>query len=233
VALEMKSACESCDRSIEHSSDAYICSYECTFCPTCRARLKLCPNCGGELLLRPRRQSEVPSNSHVSVTSTLSPLPIPHGLVTPYVPRPTRLISIYECYGWKLKVYEIRFDSHSIPSDQVNAILTFVENNVPWPSVSTLGNNAGFVIIHRGQDAMWLMVHIWQSDILIQFAYQATLSTPVDFIPLRVHGLCACVWELEVVKHERDAWVRCAMGSDDLAMDTYWNDNLFLDSDLK
>lgn len=233
MALEMKSTCESCDRGIEYSSVAYICSYECTFCPTCRARLKVCPNCGGELLLRPRRLSKDSSNLHVAVPFIASQFPVPRGVVTPYVPRASRLVSIHEYGGWRLKVYEICFDSHSIPSDQVAATLTFAENSVPWPHASNVSNNAGFVIIHRGQDAMWLMIHLWQSDILVQFAYQATFSNPVDFIPLRSDGMCGCVWELEIVKHERDAWVRCAMGSDDRAIETYWNDNLFLSSELK
>ncbi len=184
-------------------------------------------------MLRPRRPTKEPSNSHATVPFVASPFSAPRGVVTPYLPRDTRLVSIHEYGGWRLKVYEICFDSHSIPSDQVAATLAFAENNVPWPLASNVSNNAGFVIIHRGQDAMWLMVHLWQSDILVQFAYQATLSKLVDFVPLRSDGMCGCVWELEVVKHERDAWVRCAMGSDDRAIETYWNDNLFLDAEMK
>ncbi len=63
---------------------------------------------------------------------------------------------------------------------------------------------------------MWLMVHVWQSDIWVQFAFQATLLEPVDFVRLRLTGMCGCVWELEVIKHERDALV-ALHGSDDRA----------------
>jgi hypothetical protein len=39
---------------------AFICSYECTFCPACTDEMKsVCPNCGGELLRRPRRKTIV------------------------------------------------------------------------------------------------------------------------------------------------------------------------------
>jgi hypothetical protein len=111
--------------------------------------------------------------------------------------------------------------------------LTFVDLNTPWPQPAGSHHQAGFVIIHRGREAVWLMVHLWQADILIQFAYQATLLNPVDFSPLRADGFCGCVWELEVVRHERDAWVECAMGSDDASMDSYFNNNLFLDSESR
>ena len=56
MALEMKPACERCAAVLAAEGDAYICSYECSFCPDCAGRLEqICPNCGGELVRRPRR----------------------------------------------------------------------------------------------------------------------------------------------------------------------------------
>ncbi len=57
MALEMKPACEKCKTALPQNSDAYICSYECTFCPDCTREMKsVCPNCGGELVTRPKRK---------------------------------------------------------------------------------------------------------------------------------------------------------------------------------
>ncbi|MFO0828471.1 MAG: DUF1272 domain-containing protein [Phycisphaerales bacterium] len=56
--LELRPNCECCDRDLPpDSTEARICSFECTFCVSCAAgRLKgICPNCGGELAARPRR----------------------------------------------------------------------------------------------------------------------------------------------------------------------------------
>lgn len=54
--LEMRPSCEKCERSLEQDGEAWICSYECTFCTTCVEEMKyLCPNCGGELVKRPRQ----------------------------------------------------------------------------------------------------------------------------------------------------------------------------------
>lgn len=56
MALEMKASCERCSTPIELAAEAWICSFECTFCPTCAGELGLaCKNCGGELVQRPRR----------------------------------------------------------------------------------------------------------------------------------------------------------------------------------
>lgn len=54
--LEMKSSCEKCERELTPDGAAFICSFECTFCPECALSMSsVCPNCGGELLTRPRR----------------------------------------------------------------------------------------------------------------------------------------------------------------------------------
>jgi len=57
MALEMRESCEKCGAGLaKDSTDARICSYECTFCADCSAKMDgRCPNCGGELLPRPRR----------------------------------------------------------------------------------------------------------------------------------------------------------------------------------
>jgi hypothetical protein len=59
--LQLRPGCECCDTDLAgDSTEAYICSFECTFCARCAAdRLRgRCPNCGGELVRRPRRAAE-------------------------------------------------------------------------------------------------------------------------------------------------------------------------------
>ncbi|MEP5568893.1 MAG: DUF1272 domain-containing protein [Halioglobus sp.] len=56
--LELRPNCECCDRDLPPAStEARICSFECTFCVTCvDGQLKgVCPNCGGNFVPRPIR----------------------------------------------------------------------------------------------------------------------------------------------------------------------------------
>lgn len=55
--LELRPNCECCDVDLPPAAEAYICSFECTFCAACAAeRLGfVCPNCGGDLVRRPVR----------------------------------------------------------------------------------------------------------------------------------------------------------------------------------
>ena len=53
----MKTNCEACECILPLDADAYVCSFDCTFCPDCAAGARrICPDCGGELVPRPRRR---------------------------------------------------------------------------------------------------------------------------------------------------------------------------------
>ena len=56
--LELRPDCECCGRELPPQSvEAFICSFECTFCSDCvNTTLSAgCPNCQGELVRRPVR----------------------------------------------------------------------------------------------------------------------------------------------------------------------------------
>jgi hypothetical protein len=58
MALQLRPNCEYCDKDLSpNSTEARICSYECTFCADCvETRLhNVCPNCGGGFVPRPIR----------------------------------------------------------------------------------------------------------------------------------------------------------------------------------
>ena len=58
MALELRPNCEYCDKDLPaNSTEARICSYECTFCADCADRVlnDVCPNCGGGFVPRPIR----------------------------------------------------------------------------------------------------------------------------------------------------------------------------------
>jgi len=58
MALEMRERCERCGAGLAPEAEAFVCSYECTFCPACAsASAQACPNCRGELVRRPRRKA--------------------------------------------------------------------------------------------------------------------------------------------------------------------------------
>jgi hypothetical protein len=73
--LELRPNCECCDTDLPPAStEARICSFECTFCASCASKLGgTCPNCGGELLRRPVRPAALLERNPPSPTRVFKP----------------------------------------------------------------------------------------------------------------------------------------------------------------
>ncbi len=68
--LELRPSCENCKKQLPpNSTEAMICTYECTFCKDCVDSLleNVCPNCGGNFVPRPIR----PQNEYIKNTSLI------------------------------------------------------------------------------------------------------------------------------------------------------------------
>ena len=60
--LMLKPNCECCDKDLPPAStEAMICTFECTFCATCVDTVfkGVCPNCGGGFVPRPIRPAHL------------------------------------------------------------------------------------------------------------------------------------------------------------------------------
>ena len=60
--LEIRPNCEHCNKDLpSNSSEAMICSFECTYCKRCAIEIfeNVCPSCTGNFVERPIRTSEM------------------------------------------------------------------------------------------------------------------------------------------------------------------------------
>ncbi|WP_405568180.1 DUF1272 domain-containing protein [Polaribacter sp. Asnod6-C07] len=60
--LEIRPNCEHCNKDLPNTStDAMICSFECTYCKTCAIEIfkNVCPSCAGNFVERPIRPSKM------------------------------------------------------------------------------------------------------------------------------------------------------------------------------
>lgn len=128
--------------------------------------------------------------------------------IAPYKDRCTVMNSVREIAGWKLKVYTIHETDRKIEPEIVEAAALYAVDHVNWPEDY---KGYGFLTIHMGNEAVWLLVDLWVNDILRHFLFRAPVNAPTQFGEAPKDGTMACVWELTVFVHERDAWIRHAM----------------------
>ena len=74
--LEIRPNCEHCNKDLPNTStEAMICSFECTYCKTCAIEIfeNVCPSCSGNFVERPIRPSKYKEKYPVSIKRIFKP----------------------------------------------------------------------------------------------------------------------------------------------------------------
>ena len=74
--LEIRPNCEHCGKDLPNTStEAMICSFECTYCRTYAIELfeNVCPSCGGNFVERPIRPSKMVAKYPISTKEVFAP----------------------------------------------------------------------------------------------------------------------------------------------------------------
>lgn len=131
----------------------------------------------------------------------------------PYAPRTRIRLDPVEVAGFALRVHWIDVEGRTAPpSGLLAAALDHAAVVLPAAADAEGGaEGLGYLILHRGVQGTWLLMQWWaHGDILCGRLSRAepgtTLLEPWDDRPL-----IACVWEMEAMMEERDAWVRTMM----------------------
>ena len=120
--------------------------------------------------------------------------------------RPTRATGVISVNGWRLKFYEITLDGTPIDAAVLDAVAHVLFNELPPATGSDV--QVGFCVVHHGAESVWILADLWSGDIISQHTFSAPLDDPAAFVRVPAGGPTACVFELTVHAHERDAFVR-------------------------
>lgn len=131
----------------------------------------------------------------------------------PYAPRDMRPEPPMQIGDWRFKVYGIEETPRGFSADMMAAVRRVIEANLPRLD-RTHHHHAGFVLLHRDSEDVWLLVNWWtHSSIISELLFHADLANETDFHEVQERSV-ACVWEMVPMMFERDAWVRHALSSD-------------------
>ena len=128
-----------------------------------------------------------------------------------------------------LKWYDLYPPDTHITQNQLSEARTFIHAEVQACRLD-LQDNLGFVILHRAGSALLLLVTTWRNTNemwLFSYYKPARHADPYQrFVYDTEHRATYCVWELGIVWHERNAWVRfLSSPRDDQAKLAYLNDH--------
>ena len=128
-----------------------------------------------------------------------------------YEPRSVRRLGTWAHDGWSLKVYGVAYRGDVPPSHVVAAAKRTAAETLPTPAETPDRYGVGFLVVHEGQDARWLLVDWWGFEsVLHHRLFVSPLEGDPEFEPAP-DSLTACVWELPILAFERDAWVETVL----------------------
>lgn len=127
-----------------------------------------------------------------------------------YAPRRFRDEGVLALATSRFKFYLIEAGGDRCDAKSVKeAVLGYART---CPHVWKIDDSAlGHVIVHRGQEAVWLLAQWWIAGGILRGLMARSPLGEFCFGPAEA-GLIGCVWELQVVEHERSAWIRHMMG---------------------
>lgn len=115
--------------------------------------------------------------------------------------------------GWDLKRYAVIAGSRPLDESGLEEGLRLATGHLPRPPVADGRLGVGFVIAHQGATGDYVVLAWWDNE----------NELPVRVLVRRPGGQwrnaetteSVCVWDLEIIWHERQAWVETVLATGD------------------
>lgn len=141
-----------------------------------------------------------------------------------YEPRPIRFDRVREVGGWRLKVYSVTYGTTPLDWSAFEAAMAMVDASLPRPAITPARHGVGFVIAHQGRTALYCVLGWWDNENELPFrVFVRGLESGAEWRAARGPE-SVCVWDLQVIGFERDAYVATLLTGDahiDEAADAY------------
>ncbi len=144
-----------------------------------------------------------------------------------YQTRPIRFLEIHQEGDWKIKLYSISIRSEFVSDENIYLVKRQIEK---WLEKSNLYKRDTYktatLIIHEGRGEGFAVINWWIDENMLQnFVY--LLDGNNEYQLFSDNGITTCVWEMAVLWHERNAWVKhVLMNNENPDFEGYLNEQL-------
>ena len=146
-------------------------------------------------------------------------------LNAPYVPRPVTGLGIWRCRDWRLKQYTIAYRREAARLELIEAAKRAAGAVLPAPAVTPTRYGVGFLGVHDGSGSNFVFVDWWEHENeLHHHVFFSTTDDPGRLRAATPDDPISCIWDLTVIAHERQAWIRHALSAHGADLDAYLED---------
>jgi hypothetical protein len=149
-----------------------------------------------------------------------------------YKTRPIRFLEVYTFQDWKIKMYSISVRHRLVDAQNIEHAKQLLHVWLQASKIYSLKTyKIATLILHEGKEGCFAIINWWiDENMLQQFVYLATNEQPTEFKLYSNNGIFTCVWEMEVLWFEKNAWVKnILMKADNPDVEAYLNEHLNAD----
>jgi hypothetical protein len=127
-----------------------------------------------------------------------------------YKTRKIQFRELIEISDWKVKIYTIskvgEFNNHVFYQNAINQLPNWLELK---NSFNSSNDKIAFLILHSGTEGIFSLINWWVGkNMLNTNIFMTSSKEPNEFTIISGDGLAPCVWELEIINHERVSWTK-------------------------
>jgi hypothetical protein len=131
-----------------------------------------------------------------------------------FSPRPVLSHGVRDAGGYKLKEYSILYGPDALSVGQFALGLPAAFAALPQPAVTPSRPGAGVLILHQGRGARYIVLGWWdnENELPLKIWTQSRAIGGAPWLPAS-GGQSVCVWDIEVLNFERNAYVERVLRS--------------------
>lgn len=137
-----------------------------------------------------------------------------------YAPRERHFAEVLELAGYRIKLYTVRHVARELSNEALDYALAAAAPLLPQPAATETRPGVGFAIHHAGRGMDFFVLGWWDEENELCVRVLARAQNDVrEWREVRYHTI-GCVWDLEILAFERDAYVATVLaraGEPDLA----------------
>ncbi len=138
--------------------------------------------------------------------------PTPSTKLQPFASREIRFQGLREPGGWTLKLYSVVYGRGSVEWAEFEPALRLAERELPAPDEACGRPGLGFLIAHQGRTGDYVVLGWWDNENELPLRVWVRRTRGERWRPAS-GGESICVWDLEIIWAEREAWVETMLAA--------------------
>jgi hypothetical protein len=130
----------------------------------------------------------------------------------PFEPRPIEFLGLRRVAGWTLKEYSVTYGPGPLRRADFEPGWQLLLAGLPEPDERAGRPGLGLLVAHRGRTADYAVLGWWDRE--NELPLRVAVRYADGWRPAR-DGESVCVWDLQVIGFERDAWVATMLSDSD------------------